>query len=300
MNSPLHATGRLYGRRIITLILFLLLASLANSALAQDATPQPSLPLTDDGTQIVALVNGEPITLPAFERAFLRSTRQSTAASYDSLAALQLDVLIEQTLINQAAAEAGITVTDEEVEEMYRQDRNLQPDDVQWQAWLDENLFTEEEYRASLRNLLITQRMIERVIETEAPIIEEANARHILVATEAEAATILNRVLNGEDFAALAAEFSRDVSSRADGGNLGWFTLDGLLTPEMAQLVFDNAPGAVLGPVETMLGYHVIQVLDFRERAAEPDESAELAATQFTRWLQNLLEDAEIERYVDY
>lgn len=262
---------------------------------------QSALPLNGEGLQIVATVNGDSITLDEFNVAFERLRNQSTMANYSDIAANVMDMLIEQHLINQSASEMNITVSDAEVDTQIQEYRSLVDNDAAWQEWLQVNGFTEEQLRESVRDDLITKRLIETVTEVEAGmVIAEVNARHILVETEEEANAILARLNNGEDFGALAAELSKDITTREQGGDLGWFTRDGLLTPELAEAAFQLQPNQITGPIQTMLGYHIIQMLAVNEREARVEEQSFLTAEQFTNWLQVLLEDAVIERYIQY
>lgn len=266
-----------------------------------NSTPQSALPLDEQGRQLVARVNGEAITLAEFDQAFDRLRGQSTMANYSDIAANVMDMLIEQQLINQAAARMNITASDEEVNTQIQEYRSMVENDAAWQEWLRVNNFTEEELRESVRADLITKRLIESVTTAEAGMqIAEVNARHILVDTPDEANAIIARLNNGEDFATLAAQLSKDVTTRDQGGDLGWFTRDGLLTPELAEIAFQLQPNQIGGPVRTMLGYHVIQTLASHQREAQADEQSALIAQQFTNWLQVLLEDAVIERYIQY
>ena len=61
-------------------------------------------------------------------------------------------------------------------------------------------------------------------------------------------------------FAELAEQFSDDPSAKGKGGDLDWFT-DGVMVPEFNSFVVNN-PVGTLGIVETVFGYHVIQVTD--------------------------------------
>ena len=88
---------------------------------------------------------------------------------------------------------------------------------------------------------------------------EEIHARHILLPTEDEAKAALARVKDGEDFAKVANELSKDTGG--DGGDLGWFTKDRMV-PEFADAAFKLKPGEISDPVKTQFGWHIIQVED--------------------------------------
>ena len=89
----------------------------------------------------------------------------------------------------------------------------------------------------------------------------EVKARHILVPTEAEARIALKRVRDGEDFAKVATEVSKDPGSQ--GGELGWFTKNQMV-PEFADAAFALAPNQISEPVKSQFGWHVIKVEDRR------------------------------------
>ena len=94
---------------------------------------------------------------------------------------------------------------------------------------------------------------------------EEVHARHILVATEAQADDIIKQLHNGADFATLAKKMSTDKeTAQANGGDLGWFKKGDML-PEFSNAAFSMKKGEITPkPVHTRYGWHVIQVLDTR------------------------------------
>ena len=108
------------------------------------------------------------------------------------------------------------------------------------------------------------------------PFQAEVSARHILVSPDslvsadsarALVASLRERVLAGEDFAALAREYSDDPGSGARGGDLGTFGRGRMVAPfERAAFGLDEV-GDVSEPVETQFGWHIVQLTD---RPARP------------------------------
>jgi len=75
----------------------------------------------------------------------------------------------------------------------------------------------------------------------------------------AEADSVLALLLDGGEFAELAARFS-DGPSAPTGGELGWVREGGGLVEEFEEVAFGMAPGRVSPPVETEFGYHLILI----------------------------------------
>jgi parvulin-like peptidyl-prolyl isomerase len=260
---------------------------------------EPALPLNDDGLQIVARINDHEITLPEFERVLARS-QQPSPASYDAVANSVLNTLIEQQLIIQRAAAMGISVSEEEVDAELAATRALMANDSAWQAWLADNHFTEDEFRASLRELLITDRVRERLIgDNNVTSITEVRARHILVKSSDEAATVIEQLSNGASFVEMARQHSEDITTRDQGGDLGWFTAGELIVPELADVAIRLEPGQFTGPLRTVLGYHIIQTVEVSEREATPQEQAEQNVVRFSTWLRQQMQEATVERFIN-
>ncbi len=107
---------------------------------------------------------------------------------------------------------------------------------------------------------------------------EQVRARHILLqvneertaeAAERELAAVRQRIEGGADFAAVAAEVSEDPGSKAAGGDLGFFGR-GQMVPAFEEAAFTAEIGALVGPVKTSFGAHLIEVLERRPGGLEP------------------------------
>eukprot|EP01004_Peranema_trichophorum_P000714 NODE_10792_length_491_cov_17.730978_g10140_i0.p1 GENE.NODE_10792_length_491_cov_17.730978_g10140_i0~~NODE_10792_length_491_cov_17.730978_g10140_i0.p1 ORF type:complete len:138 (-),score=33.63 NODE_10792_length_491_cov_17.730978_g10140_i0:78-437(-) len=86
----------------------------------------------------------------------------------------------------------------------------------------------------------------------------QASASHILVRTEDEARSLLDKLNTGADFAKLARDHSACPSGQ-NGGSLGTFGPGQMVKP-FDDAVFSSPVGKVVGPVKTQFGYHLILV----------------------------------------
>ncbi len=94
---------------------------------------------------------------------------------------------------------------------------------------------------------------------------KEYSASHILVATEAEAKDIIAQLEKGGDFAKIAKDRSKDPGSQDKGGDLGWFSLGGMVKPFGDAVSKLQKGGITQAPVQTQFGWHVIKLNDIRD-----------------------------------
>ncbi len=123
----------------------------------------------------------------------------------------------------------------------------------------------------------------------------ERHAQHILISVDAQtpdaaakkqAQDLLARIQKGEDFAALAKQYSKDPGSAVNGGDLG-FAAKGTYVPAFEAALDQLKAGQVASaPVKTEFGYHIIKLLDSRQptppafEALKPELLAEAQKTK--------------------
>ncbi len=270
-------------------------AALSNTSGGGNVAVQSAPPQTDNA-DLVALVNGEPITRQAFDRALARMQTESAITDPAAMERVVMDMLIEQALIRQAAQELNITISQDDIDAEIQGLIEMAGGEAGWQEWLAVNMYTEDEYREAIANSLLTQRVIDAITDDLSGDVPQVHARHILLPTEADAVDVLQLLQNGGDFAQLAMTYSVAADAQL-GGDLGWFTRQGLLETSLADVAFSLQPNEIAGPVATRLGYHIVQTLEYAERPISEEDRAVLAQIEFENWLQTLRERATIERY---
>ena len=161
-----------------------------------------------------------------------------------------------------------------------------------------------QKFKGMLKDEMMVQKMVGKIrgeVKVGPDDLREVKASHILVSTEVQAIDLLARVKKGEDFSALAKEFSVDPGSGKMGGDLGFFTT-GMMVEPFEKAAFSMKVGDVSDLVKTQFGYHIIMVTDSRLRkfdGKETDiEKAALAQKQeavFRKWYSDIRSKARVE-----
>jgi len=201
--------------------------------------------------KVVARVDGTPITQAQLDLARDELGSDIAQLPEEAQNELVLQYVVELTLLADAAREAGLDQT-----ERYKQLARY----YELRALRD--IFFQREIRENITDDAARKLYDDRI--GSAPAEKEVRARHILVETEEKAKDVIQKIADGADFAELAESESTGPSA-ANGGDLGFFTKNQMVTP-FAEAAFAMETGEVSEPVKTRFGWHVIKVEDKRDR----------------------------------
>ena len=142
---------------------------------------------------------------------------------------------------------------------------------------------------------------------------DQWQSRHILLIpsairsseeTEKQLNDIRQRILDGEDFASLAEEFSEDPGSAKQGGDLGWIGM-GVFTAAFEETMLTTKIGTISEVFESEFGYHFLEVLGKRNheltnKLIEDRAYNMLYARKFDEELENTLRTMRAEAFVEF
>lgn len=246
-----------------------------------------------------------------------------------------LDEMIEEELVLQAAAEAKLEVTDQEVDKaMDEVKRQNKLDDAQLAEALSMQGYTVPEYRKDVRRQILRLRAINVLVRPNVSItdddvreryekllgkssaVTEVHVQHILVKLPEKptaddiaggrrrAGELVARARGGEDFAVLAKAHSDDDATKAHGGDLGWFKR-GELPTEWEEILFAMTDGEVRGPINGPKGLEVFRLAETRKEAMRPlaEIKEQLRSQMFNEeldkqtklWLEQLRKKAHVD-----
>ena len=269
-------------------------------------------------------VNGETISYQRFQGFYIEYRNSKGVAvgargdQLDLLTRLRkeaMNLLIEQVLVAQAAEKAGVKADPEAVTKAYDELRSVFDSEQGFQMKLEGDGFTAESLRRHLGRMMAAQQYLDEIRNEAADITdadleryyednkarltlpEQVRVRHILITWKPlgkpddrafireSMQPILERARSGEDFAALAREFSDDYATRQEGGDTGFFHR-GQMAPAFEEAAFALQPGEISDVVETSFGVHIIKL--------EERQSQELLALEDIR--EQLMDHVRNER----
>ncbi len=280
-------------------------------------------------------VNGETVSNQRFHGFYIEyrnSQGVAVGARGDQLELLKrlrreaMEQIIEQVLVGQAAEQAGLDADPAEVDKSITDLRSIFDSDSSFQMKLDGEGFTQESFRAHMGRMMIAKQYLDKIRMTAAELSdadveqyyeanqrrltlpEQVRVRHILITWKPmgkpddrayireQMVPILERARAGEDFAALAREFSDDYATKQAGGDTGLFDR-GQMAPSFEAAAFALEPGEISDVVETSFGVHIIKM---EERRAEELLALDDIRDQLREHVQNERVEqavrAEVER----
>jgi peptidyl-prolyl cis-trans isomerase SurA len=260
--------------------------------------------------RVVAVVNDDIITMSDLQREMQKHTDITDQR-------LMLEGMIDRKLQMIAAKRTGINVTERELTDgigdiMKRNNMTT----GQFELALEKEGLTLEQYRVELREQMTLSRLFNKYVraglavdDAEARAFYEKNAkqyslpeevkvRHLVVAVpekashaqvkaaQEQAAALMERIRNGEDFVHLIREHSDSPTAKQDG-DLG-FLQRGQAIPELEEAAKNLKPGEYAGPVRCDDGFHIIRVEDIRT-PVRPFEKVkeEITRTLFEQKMEN-------------
>jgi parvulin-like peptidyl-prolyl isomerase len=253
----------------------------------------------------VATVNGVTLRRWEAERELatrITSTTFHARVSPEKMKGLReqsLDALVLKEIKRQWAAREKVAVDQERAEAAWRKNRDRFPTQRDYDAALKQAGITDAEFRkafardeAAAAAERATQAAVPAATGEEVRAFFDAHrseyvrpeARHVVVAlvyadpgegesarkaAEENAAGIAARVRAGGSLATEIGKLKAELPGKYQDktGDLGFVHL-GSLMPEVERAVFEAAVPSVVGPLGTMYGYHVVQVLE--RKPAEP------------------------------
>ena len=290
----------------------------------------------------VAVVNGTVITQGDFDREMERVNQQqaSIGRPFNESQLIDIKKAILETLINrellyQESQNHSVKVEDKEVVEQLEIMKKRFPSEDEFKAALLKMKISETTLKSQMRKNMAIQQFIDKefvqkinVPEKEVKAFyvsqpdsfkepEQVRASHILIKVDpgtdeskkAEARKklegIQNRLRKGEDFEALAKEYSEGPSG-PKGGDLGYFSRGQMVKP-FDEAAFGLSPGGVSDIVETQFGYHLIKVVDKKPEGMMSYEEVKDRLQQYIKQqkvreqvnlsIENLKEKAKVERF---
>jgi len=268
--------------------------------LSRPALPPDSEAVVD---RVICVINSDAVTLYELDEAeaFYLYENKLQPPPEEERAALREKVLngiVEKRLQLQQAEKEKIVVEDSEMKEQLDEIRKKlgASTEAQFEEQIKAQGLTLEGVKKRLYDQLMVQRIIRRRVALRVTVTEEdidqylnANrekletgltfeARHILFLPQAGAGEdgwqsarrraddVYGRVMAGEDFGDLAAEFSEDAATAKNGGRLG-ILKRGELAADIEKAVLRLSPGEHSAPFRSEVGYHLFE-LDSKETLA--------------------------------
>ena len=266
-------------------------------------TPSTEDSPTNTPTQILPTETQIPLAVMVNDFIITEGEYQAELALYETASGTELatedeervlEDLINQALLAQSADENGF-----EVDESFLQERIDQISEEIGGAqalvdWMAAYGYSEEDFRRTLSRSIAAAWMRDQVINAVPKTADQVHARQILLLNVEQANEVFAQLQAGNDFFNIAIEYDPLTA-----GDLGWFPRGYLPHPEIEEAAFDLEPEEYSPVVETIAGYHIVQVIERDpQRPLTTDALQVLQMQAIKEWLEAQRKDAEIQVFV--
>ncbi|HUI45474.1 MAG TPA: peptidyl-prolyl cis-trans isomerase [Nitrospirota bacterium] len=269
-------------------------------------TPAPSV---SADAQVVATVNGDPITLAEFQERFSRAGFKADAGVEYELKEAFLNRLIERKMLLLEASRRRIKIAVPDINARIEKLRAEHGKDIReelttlgidyekWKSDIWEDMMIERLIAHDVnRHVSVTPSEVRRYYEAnpqefEKP--EQVRVRQIVVASEEEARKVMELLQAANaDFASIAREMSTAPEAEK-GGDLGYFARGEM--PADFNVVFGLPKGGISEIVKSPYGYHIFKLED---RRAAGKISLENASKEITEKLRQAKVDSRYKQWL--
>lgn len=206
----------------------------------------------EEGNPVVAKVNGKEITRTDVYR-FI----QTMPPNIQQMPATTVYPLAMEQVINTQIVQGMVDNTDIENSQEFQREMEIQ------KQLIARNLYVQKQVDSKINEGKLKDMYKEAM--KKIPDVEERRARHILLETEDKAKAAIDKLKAGGKFEELAKTLSIGPTA-PKGGDLGYFAKQEMV-PEFAEAAFSMSKGAVSeNPVQSQFGWHVIELVDVRQR----------------------------------
>lgn len=288
-----------------TLIPFLVVITLMLAGCTKP-TAEPVIPATPEPTQTQVIptptsaplalkVNGEGVLLSDYEAEMAR-LQQALAELGQTLTPEEqkekvITNFVEESLLAQAAVQAGYSVSDEQVQERIASLVEDLGGADKLAAWQSTYGYTQESFSAALKRSMLASWQRDQIVNSVPEKMEQIHARQLFFKDEANAVDALTKLQDGVEFEKLA-----ELQDPTLKGDLGWFPRGILFHPEIEAAVFQLKAGETSGIVASSIGFHILNVVEIDlEHPLSIEARRILQEAKLDEWLTASREVSTIE-----
>lgn len=258
---------------------------------APTKTPNPP---TETPIPLVAIVNGEGITLNEFTEELTRF-QAAIPITGTNLAsdpgAIVLDELINQTLLAQSAIQNGLIVDDTMLQSKINSLETQLGGSQALETWISTHDYSREDFEQALKRAIRAAWMRDQIIAAVPETADQVHVRQILLPSKGQADEVYASLQTGASFMELATLYDP-----ATGGDLGWFPRGYLDELAIEEAAFALQPEQYSPVVETEIGYHILYLVERDENhSLQPDARKVLQVNALQEWMGEHRNQSEIQ-----